>query len=72
MIRYTQKQLKALVKHGLAKDVTKAAELSAIPEAYKKIGYSCGLYGCNGLLLQGLTSGDMYAVTARTTAIYLF
>lgn len=72
MIRYTQKQLKALVKHGLAKDVTMAAELSAIPEPYRQVGYSCGVYGCNGMLLQGLTTGDMYAVTARTTAIYLF
>lgn len=72
MIRYTQKQLKALVKHGLAKDVTRAKERNEIPEPYKQIGYSCGLYGCNGMLLQGLTSGDMYAVTARTTAIYLF
>lgn len=72
MIRYTQKQLKALVKHGLAKDVTNAAEQSTIAEPYRQVGYSCGVYGCNGMLLQGLTTGDLYAVTARTTAIYLF
>ena len=72
MERYTQKQLKALVKHGIAKDVTRATEQNAIAEPYRQVGYSCGIYGCNGLLLQGMTTGDLYAVTARTTAIYLF
>lgn len=72
MIRYTQKQLKELVKRGIAQDVTNATEQSTIAEPYRQIGYSCGVYGCNGMLLQGLTTGDLYAVTARTTAIYLF
>lgn len=72
MIRYTQKQLKALVKQGLAKDVTRAKERNEIPEPYRQVGYSRGLYGCNGMLLQGCNTYNLYAVTARTTAIYLF
>lgn len=72
MMRYTQKQLRALVKSGAAIDVTNANEHGDIPEPYRKIGYSAGVYGCNGMLLQGTRTGRLYAVTSRTIAIYLF
>lgn len=71
MTKYTQKQLRALVASGAAKDVTNAHEQSVIPESYKQIGYAAGIYGCSGMLLQG-ESGQLYAVTSRTTAIYIF
>lgn len=71
MTKYTQKQLKELVKNGAAVDVTNARGVEAIGEAYRQIGYARGVYGCNGMLLQG-ESGKLYAVTARTTAIYIF
>lgn len=71
MERYTQKQLRNLVKVGVAKDVTYASKSNEIPESYTQIGYAAGLYGCNGMLLRG-ASGQLYAVTNRTSAIYLF
>lgn len=71
MEKYTQKQLRSLVKSGAAKDVTNARDRKDIPERYTQIGYAAGLYGCNGMLLKG-ESGQLYAVTARTSAIYLF
>lgn len=71
MERMTQKALKRLVNLGIAKDVTNSSYRSEIPEEYKQIGYVCGVYGCNGMLLQG-RSGQLYAVTARTSAIYIF
>ena len=72
MTKYTQKQLKELVKSGAAVDVTNASGRGDISEDYRQIGYSCGVYGCNGMLLQGCESGTLYAVTSRTTAIYIF
>lgn len=72
MEKYTQKQLRALVKSGAAIDVTNAHDSKAITEPYKQIGYTAGLYGCNGMLLQGMNTGKLYAVTARTSAVYLF
>ena len=72
MEKYTIKQLKSLVNSGAAIDVTYAKKQSEIPENYTQIGYSAGLYGCNGMLLQGVTTKALYAVTSRTTAIYLF
>lgn len=72
MKKYKQKELKNLVNLGLAVDVTRAGDANAIPESYTQIGYSCGVYGCNGMLLKGCESGKLYAVTARTTAIFIF
>ena len=71
MERYSCKQLKSLVASGAAKDVTHADKRSDIPESYIQIGYSAGIYGCNGMLLKG-ESGQLYAVTCRTSAIYIF
>lgn len=72
MEKFTQKQLRALVASGAAVDVTNASSRDVIPENYKQIGYAAGLYGCAGMLLQGYDTGKLYAVTSRTTAIYLF
>ena len=71
MERYSCKQLKSLVASGVAKDVTYADSRSEIPESYTQIGYAAGIYGCNGMLLKG-KSGQLYAVTGRTSAIYIF
>lgn len=71
MEKMTQKELKRLVKVGAAKDITDSSSRAAIPEDYRQVGYSSGVYGCNGMLLRG-DSGQLYAVCARTTAIYIF
>ena len=70
MVRYTQKQLKTLVSTGAAVDVTNDSTRT-ISEHYTQIGFSAGVYGCNGMLLRG-ASGRLYAITARTSAIYLY
>lgn len=67
----TQKELKRLVRVGAAKDITYSSSRRDIPEEYSQVGYSSGVYGCNGMLLRG-KSGKLYAVCARTSAIYIF
>lgn len=69
--KYTLKELKRLVRTGAAKDITFSNTRSDVPESYTQIGYSCGIYGCNGMLLQG-ESGRLYAITKRTTALFMF
>ena len=71
MEKYTVKQLKRLVNDGIAIDVTHSSNKSDIPENYTQVGYAAGIYGCNGMLLKG-ESGQLYAVTGRTTAIYIY
>ena len=77
MKKYTQKELKNLVSMGVAEDITRGDNDTRIAIElaegyYTQIGYSAGVYGCNGMLLQGHKTGKLYAITARTTAIYVF
>ena len=72
MKKYTQKQLKNLVATGAAIDVSRAKNTKDIPEYYSQIGYASGIYGCSGMLLKGIESGKLYAITSRTQAIYIF
>lgn len=75
--RYTQKELKNLVATNAAIDLTYANNEDKHriekEEGYlQQIGYSSGMYGCSGLLLKASKSNKLYAVTARTTAIWVF
>lgn len=77
MRKYTQRELKALVRTGAAVDITNhgTAEYKALREKEKaldKLGYSSGMYGINGGLLQGQETGTLYAITARSTAVFIY
>lgn len=77
MERYTQKQLKNLVNTGAAVDITRGdnetrEQILKEEEYYTQIGYSAGVYGCNGMLLKGHKTGKLYAITNTTSAIYIF
>lgn len=77
MTKYTQKQIRAMVADGIAENITNAdnnvrKELEKKEGWLRPIGYSAGVYGYNGMLLQGRKSGTLYAITARTNAIFLF
>ena len=71
MKRYTQKELRKLVNSGAAVDLTKSHNRKEIGEPYDQIGYSYGIYGCNGKLFKG-ESGKLYAITTATSALYIF
>ena len=66
--KYTQKQLKELVKIGKAIDIT--GKTNAIKEDYAQIGYSNGVNGVNGVLFQGI-SGNLY-VCINSTAMLTY
>lgn len=77
MRKSTQRELKALVRTGAAVDITNhgTAEYKALREKEKdldKLGYSSGMYGINGGLLQGQETGTLYAITARSTAVFIY
>ena len=77
MIKYTQRQLKDMVYYNYAWDISDytQSDYHSImnEEGYlKRIGYSCGKYGCNGMLFMGHNSGKLYVITRRTTALYIF
>ena len=77
MTKYTQKQLREMVKDGIAENVSNynmamAKELKNKEGWLEQVGYASGVYGCNGQLLKGHNTGKLYAITSRTQAIYLF
>ncbi len=77
MTKYTQKQLRTMVNDGIAENITNAdnnvrEELEKKEGWLQQVGYSAGVYGCNGMLLQGRNSGTLYAITARTSAVFIF
>lgn len=77
MERYTQKQLRDLVKNGAAQDITyadnaKRYEIEKEEGYLSQIGYAAGVYGCNGMLFKGQNTHKLYAITRRSQAIYIF
>lgn len=58
MRKYTQKELKNMVALGMVEDVTRAnnedyEKIIKKEDYLSQIGYSSGVYGCNGMLLRG-------------------
>ena len=77
MKKYTQKELRSLISSGAAIDITSGTNKTrkALIEkegTLSQVGYSSGIYGCNGLLLVGDITGTLYAVAKRTAAIFIF
>ena len=77
MTKYTQKQLRTMVADGIAENITNAdnnvrEELEKKEGWLRQVGYSAGVYGRNGMSLQGRNSGTLYAITARTSAVFIF
>lgn len=75
MKKATLKQLKAYVATGAAIDLTlegfdKIDTIREEERGFDRIAYSVGINGCNGVLLKGIKSGKLYAVTARNTALF--
>ena len=73
MRKYTQKGLRELVKIGSAKDITDYdfSQMKNFLQSHSldKVGYSSGVYGLNGGLLQDTKTGTLYAITARNMAL---
>ena len=77
MIKYTQKQLRQMVREKIAVDITQGdnatrEKIEQVEEWLTQIGYSVGTYGVNGKLLQGHKTGTLYAITTRSSAIFIF
>ena len=77
MTKFTQKQLKEMAKSGIAEDISRGTnttrnELESVEGWLSQVGYASGVYGCSGMLLKGHNTGKLYAITSRTSAIYVF
>lgn len=72
MRKYTQKELRQLVQLGVAEDYTnKPIEYAQTLNRLKKVGYSVGVYGINGGLIQDPETGTLYAIIGRCTNLFI-
>lgn len=71
MRKYKQKELRGLIACGLAKDATNYTDERLEKLKIEKLGYSVGVYGINGGLFKDAQSGEFYAITARTAALFI-
>lgn len=74
-MKTTLKSIRGYVATNAAEDLTKKrfAEIDTIRVAecgFETIAYSTGIYGITGVLVKGNTTGKLYAVTARTSALF--
>lgn len=70
MRKYTQKELRQLVQLGVAEDYTnKLDNYIYTLRRFEKIGYSTGIYGINGGLVQDTETGTLYAIIGRCSAL---
>lgn len=72
MRKYTQKQLRELVRLGCAEDYTnKPSEYIYTLRRLAKIGYSSGVYGLNGGLVEDMETGTRYAIIGRCSNLFI-
>lgn len=72
MRKYTQKELRQLVRLGVAEDYTnKSSDCALVLNRLDKIGYSTGKYGINGGLVQDPETGSLYAIIGRCANLFI-
>ena len=72
MMKYTQKQLRELVRLGCAEDYTnKPREYIYTLRRLENVGYSTGVYGINGGLVQDTETGALYAIIGRCSNLFI-
>lgn len=72
MRKYTQKQIRELVRLGCAEDYTsKPIEYIYTLRRLEKVGYSSGVYGINGGLVQDTETGALYAIIGRCSNLFI-
>lgn len=72
MRKYTLKAFRELVRLGVAEDYTnKPAEYLCTLRRLEKVGYSSGVYGINGGLVEDPETGTLYAIIGRCTNLFI-
>lgn len=72
MRKYTQTQLRELVRLGVAEDYTnKPSDYIITLRRLDKVGYSAGVYGINGGLVEDTETGQLYAIIGRCSNLFV-
>ena len=72
MRKYKQRELRELVRLGVAEDYTnKPSGYIYTLRRLEKVGYSSGVYGINGGLVQDTETGALYAIIGRCSNLFI-
>ena len=72
MRKYTLKELRELVRLGVAEDYTnKPSEHIYTLRRLEKVGYSSGVYGINGGLVEDTETGQLYVIIGRCSNLFI-
>ena len=72
MRKYAQKELRQLVRLGVAEDYTnKPSNYIYTLNRLDKRGYSTGVYGINGGFVQDPETGTLYAIIGRCSNLFI-
>ena len=72
MRTYKLKELRELVRLGMAEDHTnKPKDYIYTLRRLEKVGYSTGVYGINGGLLEDTETGRLYAIIGRCSNLFI-
>lgn len=72
MRKYKLKELRDLVRLGVAEDYTnKPSEYIYTLRRLEKAGYSSGVYGINGGLVEDTETGTLYAIIGRCSNLFI-
>ena len=69
MRKYTHKELRDYIRLKLARDLATVGP-DELPGHYEKFGYSRGVYGLNGGLVQDKDTGELGAVVGRSSNLF--
>lgn len=56
-----------MIRDGFAQELTP----DNIPANYEKVMYSSGMYGLNGGVIRDTNAGELYAVSKRSTTLFM-
>ena len=72
MRKYKLKELRQLVQLGVAEDyANKPSDYIYTLNRLEKVGYSTGIYGINGGLVQDPETGTLYAIIGRCSNLFI-
>lgn len=71
-----QKDIRAMIAHKIALPLAEAESLVKTGERnyydFRKVCYSAGVYGINGLAIEDRITGQMYAEASRSSLVFYF
>lgn len=72
-MKTTLKEIKAMVRCGVAKDITNIThkEALAIRQGLTLVAYSWGKYGRNGAMYLNRETGELLAITSGEASVFI-